>query len=307
MAISKLSASSLRTFDKFNRTSALNTSANGTVVIRAGSSMFSSTDGISWTSRGTTGSGPIIKRNNRLIITGGFNFNSTDGITWTNVGTAAGASSTDSVLATDPNGMYSEDNHILISPVAGSSWGMIAGDAFIRALAGATVNNGGIGRFGDNICYSVAAAPHVYFSTDQGISFTAASGVNGALNSMWVGRNGVIVGTYSNNITSSTNFGATWTDRLVTVSGGNFLVKQINGLWIVSGGSGSNVIYTSTNGTSWSTITHSLGAAFLDGIFANGLYILVGENGRILTSPDGVTWASRTSGTSNQINQVILV
>jgi hypothetical protein len=306
MAISSVARSGLTNFDKFQRTMAFNVSANGTVVIRAGSSMFSSADGISWTSRGTTGSGVIIKRNNRLIITSGFNFTSTDGITWTNIGTATGASSTDSVQPTDPNGMYSEDNHILISTVAGSSWGMIAGDAFIRGLAGTSVNNGGIGRFGDNICYSVAAAPHVYSSTDQGISFTAATGVGGALNSMWVGRNGVVVGTYSNVITSSTNFGVTWADRLTIASGGNFLVKQINGLWVVSAGSGSNVIYTSTNGTSWTTVTHSLGAAFLDGIFANGLYILVGESGRILTSPDGVTWTSRTSGTANQINQVIL-
>jgi hypothetical protein len=38
--------------------------------------------------------------------------------------------------------------------------------------------------------------------------------------------------------------------------------------------------------------------------YGNGLFVAVGEDGTILTSPDGVTWTQRTSGTSNWLNGV---
>jgi hypothetical protein len=38
--------------------------------------------------------------------------------------------------------------------------------------------------------------------------------------------------------------------------------------------------------------------------FANGIFVAVGDNGRIQTSPDGVTWTVRTSGTSERLNGI---
>jgi hypothetical protein len=38
--------------------------------------------------------------------------------------------------------------------------------------------------------------------------------------------------------------------------------------------------------------------------YGNGLFVAVGEWGTILTSPDGVTWTARTSGTSNLLYDV---
>ena len=38
--------------------------------------------------------------------------------------------------------------------------------------------------------------------------------------------------------------------------------------------------------------------------YANGTFVTVGESGTILTSSDGVTWTSRTSGTSDKIREV---
>jgi hypothetical protein len=35
--------------------------------------------------------------------------------------------------------------------------------------------------------------------------------------------------------------------------------------------------------------------------YGNGLFVAVGDGGAILTSPDGVTWTPRTSGTSNTL------
>jgi hypothetical protein len=38
--------------------------------------------------------------------------------------------------------------------------------------------------------------------------------------------------------------------------------------------------------------------------YGNGTFVAVGEGGTILTSPDGVSWTARTSGTSNWLDGV---
>jgi hypothetical protein len=35
--------------------------------------------------------------------------------------------------------------------------------------------------------------------------------------------------------------------------------------------------------------------------YGNGLFVAVGKGGTILTSPDGVNWTARTSGTRNDL------
>jgi hypothetical protein len=40
----------------------------------------------------------------------------------------------------------------------------------------------------------------------------------------------------------------------------------------------------------------------LNGVtYGNGLFVAVGRDGTILTSPDGATWTARTSGTGNSL------
>ena len=38
--------------------------------------------------------------------------------------------------------------------------------------------------------------------------------------------------------------------------------------------------------------------------FGNGTFVAVGTSGAVLTSPDGATWTSQTSGTTNNLNGV---
>ena len=40
-------------------------------------------------------------------------------------------------------------------------------------------------------------------------------------------------------------------------------------------------------------------------VWANGLFVAVGANGTVITSPDGVTWTARSSGTTLTLNEVI--
>ncbi len=38
--------------------------------------------------------------------------------------------------------------------------------------------------------------------------------------------------------------------------------------------------------------------------YGNGIFVAVGDNGTILTSPDGVTWTQESSGTTDRLNAV---
>jgi len=54
--------------------------------------------------------------------------------------------------------------------------------------------------------------------------------------------------------------------------------------------------------TTWTTRTSGFGATAIRGVtYGDGLYVAVGETGKLTTSPDGTTWTTRTSGfgTSN--------
>jgi hypothetical protein len=63
-------------------------------------------------------------------------------------------------------------------------------------------------------------------------------------------------------------------------------------------------ILTSPDGVTW-TIRTSGTSAYLSGVaYGNGTFVAVGELGTILTSPDGVTWTIRTSGTTYSLNGV---
>ena len=143
----------------------------------------------------------------------------------------------------------------------------------------------------------------------------------------------------SGTVLSSTD-GTTW--GMQTISGNPTLEDVIysGGKWIIVGDGGT--VYTSTDGTSWtsevsgtsgdiyglaSNGTLNVAAALngdvtrsTDGIswtkinlaaslfaveYGNGQFVMVGNQGKVFTSPDGVSWTSRASGTTNSLNRVI--
>lgn len=57
----------------------------------------------------------------------------------------------------------------------------------------------------------------------------------------------------------------------------------------------AGLIFTSPDGITWTSRTSPLGSG-LDVAFGDGLFVMVGETGQMATSTDGVTWTSRTSG-----------
>ena len=69
-----------------------------------------------------------------------------------------------------------------------------------------------------------------------------------------------------------------------------------NGLFVVVGEDG--IIFTSSDGNSWTERTSGTSEDLYEVTYGNGLFVVVGENGTIITSPDEYFWTERTSVTS---------
>jgi hypothetical protein len=84
-----------------------------------------------------------------------------------------------------------------------------------------------------------------------------------------------------------------------------------NPLYAVTYGNGlfvavgrDGAILTSPDGVNWTARTSGT-SNWLEGVaYGNGLFVAVGQGGTILTSPDGVSWTRQTSGTSNRLEGV---
>ena len=63
-------------------------------------------------------------------------------------------------------------------------------------------------------------------------------------------------------------------------------------------------ILTSSDGISWTSRTSGTSNSLVGVTYGNGLFVSVGQGGTILTSTDGTTWTSRTSGTSGILMEV---
>ena len=67
----------------------------------------------------------------------------------------------------------------------------------------------------------------------------------------------------------------------------------------------SGTILTSSDGGTWTRRTSGITKGLWAIAFGGDTFVAVGQSGTILTSPDGVTWTPRISGTTNDLNGVI--
>ena len=66
----------------------------------------------------------------------------------------------------------------------------------------------------------------------------------------------------------------------------------------------NGTILTSSDGTSWTSRTSGITNDIWGVTYGNSTFVMVSYGGDILTSSDGISWTSRTSGTTNVLYDV---
>ena len=117
-----------------------------------------------------------------------------------------------------------------------------------------------------------------------------------------VGQNGSI---------STSSDGADWTSRTSGTEAWLMAITYGNGKFVAVGTVNNHSeainILTSPDGINWSVLTSAnfpeSGGVFMlrEVTYGDGLFVAVGNSGEILTSSDGTTWVSRSSGTSEAL------
>jgi hypothetical protein len=92
----------------------------------------------------------------------------------------------------------------------------------------------------------------------------------------------------------------TWNQKVSNNQTGEFLSITSNGSTIYVAVGQSGVLYSSTNsGSTWTSRTSQFGTSSIYSVaFGNGIFVAVGESGKISTSTDGITWTARTANVS---------
>ncbi|MVM33114.1 hypothetical protein GO755_23940 [Spirosoma sp. HMF4905] len=281
--------------------------ANGSFIVVGGGILLTSTDSITWVSRGIGSSSNlngVAYGNGMYVAVGGTGMimTSTDGATWTgrSSGTinnlrrvsygnglfvAVGASSEYGVLLTSPDGI---------------NWTSRPTEAYGYGISDCTFGNG------------------VFVAVEEsGYGMVSLNGTTW-YRSFYAGRrlygvtygNGLFVAVGDVGTIYVSSDGVNWTRKSltntsVTLNG----VSYGNGVFTIVGyDAGSfyrGVAYTSANGTSWTA--QNIGGIISNPnnlIYANSLFMTVGWSGKIITSPTGIAWTTRTSGTINTLNGV---
>jgi len=294
MAITRTGRSTLRSFDKFNNTK---------TDIAAGIGIFwatthtgeilTSADGLIWINRGVT-SGAA---NGVCIYSDGLywagNAYSSDGITWT-FSQAYNRYRNQSGAARKSDDGFFQDRYA-------------EGVAFAKdrgVFGPSTMNTPG--SYGNSFIAGYNASPYISASTNNGLTWVNNNQARITTNPSWVvATPGYFYANDGNtgDMCFSTT-GSVWTPCLSGVYNvPGTPIRYVNGVWLV-GSTGTNV-FTSTNGTSFTTrsIPNAHGEFTYDFTFGKGLWVYAGGS-RIHTSTDTITWSGQTSGTTNRIYSV---
>ncbi len=109
-------------------------------------------------------------------------------------------------------------------------------------------------------------------------------------------RSNTLTGTFDINPNDT---GSHWTQQSLPVtSGSTLLMKRVrwNGSTFLAVG---DAIFTSLDGVTWSARPTGISPGFNDATWTGSQFVVVGNNGAVLTSPDGATWTPQTIPATN--------
>lgn len=275
--------------------------ANSLFVAVGTSSCFTSSDGITWTSR-TIPAGTytdVIYANGLYVAYGssGILSTSADGITWTS--RSAGAQTFNQII-------YANSLFVAVAN-AGLIYTSSDGVAWTLRTSGTTQAINGVCWNGSNYV-AVGANGRVLTSAD-GVTWTVS--VDGSLSTFnqveVIDGKTVAFGTSACVVVAGATrsvpmLSGAWQYSVTTTSATNPRSVAYNGSdrYVAVGANGA--VLTSSDGQAWtgrnSTLAGSLNAVF----YLNGNYIAMGPSGsaaNLITSADAETWTARTAGTAN--------
>lgn len=98
-----------------------------------------------------------------------------------------------------------------------------------------------------------------------------------------------------------------WTSRKANTTGNQGITTiEYNGSNLYVAAGENGTLFTSPDALTWTSRTSGFGTNRINCVaFGNGLWVAVGANGTITTSTDGITWTARTSNVSTSSLQYV--
>lgn len=279
-------------------------STNGSRIVAAGTGLFSSTDGISWTQHigGVFFQGSAYGQNQFVAVGGSAIRTSPDGVTWTTrtaptstnlrcvewSGSAWVALGTSGQVRTSPDAITwttrtGQGSTITWNAMlrVGSSIGCFGGQSGTSAVYGVT---------SDGITFSY---PGINFSPALGSRPIFAAANSGSRLCTFGTRFSYFSTSGLTQLQQGTN-GTTTTLRRVVWNGSIFCaVGNADGF-------SAAVAMTSSDGLTWTRRTPPGAQDFYGLAWGLSLFVAGGTSSNIITSPDGVTWTSRSTPLAGQ-------
>lgn len=203
-----------------------------------------------------------------------------------------------------------EDQVLVYSVNTFDIYNSLDGSTYNLLTANITTNVIGSSLYMDDDVYLFADGAVIKYSTDKGANWTNATDPTGNTHqtvAKFFKQGSVIActGVSGNSfpltnefVWYSTDQGATWTANNSSLGSAGRSGITYGTEWFVVGDLASAKIADVTTG-SWTAVTTGITA--YDCTYGNGLYVVVGTNGALRTSPDLVTWTARTSQFSTSV------
>jgi hypothetical protein len=322
---------------------------NGTfVAVGDYGTVVTSPDGATWTERNSGTNSyfyAIAYGNSTFVAVGDYGtvVTSLDGITWTERVPATSSYNTHNGV-TYGNGTFVavDDLGSVVTSLDGITWTeRVPATSFLNGVTYGKGTFVAVGRDGSN---------GIIFTSSDGAAWTAISGTFLQLNAVAYG-NGTFVAVGDHGTILISSDGETWIERTpysgttddlhaIAYGNGTFVVLTNSDTTLISSdgytwkaktftlkgctwycfyvipqeiyyGKGKFVallesysyLYTSPDGVTWTK--RNSGTPYLNGVaYGNGTFVAVGDDGIVVTSPDGVTWTERNSGTNSNFYAV---
>ncbi len=264
------------------------------VAVGEGGTIISSTDGTNWINSSLEVSdinGIVYGNGLFLAISLGYGYTSPDGLTWTQ----------------QPLPPFSPFLADVVSVAYGAGvFVTTGGGIFVSSNAVDWVDRtGGIQRFFPSVTYgngrfvASANALETYVSTNGWDWIGATNGLTFPVENVAFG-NGVFVGSYNNVVTVSQD-GLMWSPHQILTNTMIYNLAFAGGHFL---GLGQEIV-TSPDGSNWTKRLNAPGAVFTHAAFGNGLTVVVGHGGNILTSSEPASWNWISTGTDNNLRGIV--